>query len=86
MLGVYRVAVNYANCATKTNLLHTWQTATDQYTRTLALFSRRIGHAMSQEEYDRLHGAMQKARESSKQARRDFQEHIDEHHCGTARA
>jgi hypothetical protein len=85
MLAVYRVAVNYANCSTKTALLHTWQTATDDYARKLSAFSRRIGFG-SPEECETLQRAMTKARESSKQARKDFQTHIDQHQCAAGRA
>jgi hypothetical protein len=86
MLIVYLLAVNYANCSTKTALLHTWQTATDDYARHLSAFSHRIGTAMSSEEYDRLQRAMKNARELSKQARKDFQAHIDQHQCASGRA
>ena len=81
MARVYLAAVNHANCPTKTILLHTWQNATDGYARTLSVFSKKIGTAMSSEEYDRLHLAIEQARESSKQARKDFQAHIEQHHC-----
>ena len=86
MLHVYCVAVNYANCSTKTALLHTWQTATDDYARQLSAFSRSIGTTMSAEEYDRLQRGMKNARELSKQARNDFQAHIDQHQCASGRA
>ena len=77
---MYRDAVKYANCATKTTLLLTWQIATDGYARAVSALSRRIG-AMSPDEYERLHLAVEKARRSSKEARNDFQAHIDQHHC-----
>jgi hypothetical protein len=84
MFGVYRVAVQYPNCAVKTTLLHSWQSATDSYARTLSEFSKGIGTGMSQTDYERLHYAMQSARESSKKAREDFQAHIDQHQCARA--
>jgi len=45
------------------------------------MFSKRIGAGMSPEEYDELCLAMKEARESSKQAREEFQAHIEKHHC-----
>jgi len=62
-------------------LLHTWDAATNDYERTLSLFSQKIGMAMSPEEYDELHLTIKRARESTHQARKDFQDHIGQHHC-----
>jgi hypothetical protein len=80
MTPVYRDAVKYATCSTKTTLLLSWQAATDSYTRALSALSHGIG-AMSSAEYDRLYFAVEKARECSKEARNDFQAHIEQHHC-----
>ena len=80
MLPVYLAAVKYATCSTKTTLLFTWQAATDSYTRAVSALSHNIG-AMSSAEYDRLYLAVEKARECSKEARNDFQAHIEQHHC-----
>jgi len=81
MALAYRGAVNSAHCAIKTNLLHSWDAATNDYERALSLFSEKIGTKMSPEEYDELHLAIKKAREWTQQARRHFQEHIEQHHC-----
>src|SRR5678816_3802473 len=81
MSRLYRGAVNSGQCAIKTNLLHTWDAAASHYDRVLSLFSEKIGTSMSPEEYDELHLAIKKARESTHEARRNFQSHIEQHHC-----
>jgi hypothetical protein len=80
MTSAYRAVVKYSNCETKTNLLLTWQTATDGYTRAVSALSHGIG-AISSDEYDRLCLAVENARERSKEARNDFQAHVEQHHC-----
>jgi hypothetical protein len=80
MARLYLAAVRYPNCETKTTLLLTWQNATDSYARVLSTLSGRIG-AMSPDEYHQLRLAVEHARKASKEARHNFQAHIDKHHC-----
>jgi hypothetical protein len=80
MARMYRSAVKYPTCETKTTLLLAWQSATDSYSRVLSTLTGRIG-TMSPDEYHQLRLDVEKARKVSKEARDAFEAHIYAHCC-----
>jgi len=68
------------SCPTKMLLLCTWQTAAEIYSKAVAELSRQIG-VLPMDDYERLQGAAEVARQRSIEAQATLKAHVREHRC-----
>ena len=67
-------------CAEKQRLVELYETATNEFSRTVGVLSTRIG-VLSRVEYAAVLDASERARQASDKARDDLARHVDEHGC-----